>query len=397
MLLALAWVGAVPMAAAQADDRPAGAGRLARLTRLAEALTDGSRPVRPLVGIVVPGSGPAAGAAVDLMAGERGAWGVGAEGMISTRNYQHLLVRGGRMARRRFLPELRAADTAAMSFMDPGRGETGAAVFLEHRYRHLPRMPFFGVENDALLRTDFGMDRTTTDLVGQWAPAPRFGVAGRVGVITTTLFDGTDKRRPNTHDRFGPVLDDVRFARSRYLTGGVGVSIRGGDVTAQSAGWLVHAAATGFGGTSAGASSFARLAVDARGYRPVGWAAHVLALRLLASTDVIESGGQVPYYLQQTLGGTNTVRALDSYRLRGTQLAQVTLESRWRVTRRLEIAPFVDGGRARGGALQMTQGWVVTPGIGARLRFKQAVVGRLDVAHRGGEGWRVSYAFDNPF
>lgn len=336
VLLALSWTGAAADAAAQADDPPAEGRRLVRLARVAEALTDQSKPLRPLVGIIVPGSGLAAGAVAEFTAGEPGPWGAGAEGMLSTRNYQHLLVRAGRMTRRRFLPELRAADSAAMSFMDAGRGGTGAALFLEHRYRHLPRMPFFGLENDALLRTDFGIDRTTTDLVGQWAPARHVGVAGRFGVLTTTTFDGTDAERPNTHDRFGAALDDVRFARSRYLTAGLGVSIRRHGEAAHGAGWMVQAAATGFAGTTAGASSFARLAVDASSSRAVGWARHILALRALASSDLTGSGGQVPFYLQQTLGGTSTVRAVDSYRLRGTQLAHVTVESRWRVASMLE-------------------------------------------------------------
>ncbi len=398
LLLALACAILSRPAAAQSPvDGASDGGPPSSITRLIRRFGPDSGPVRPLVGVVVPGAGVSAGASVEWPSITGQAFGVGGEGLISVRNYQHLLVRSGYLAQRRLLPELRAADAPITSFMDAGRREPGAAIYVEHRYRRLPSLAYFALAGHDPLRTDFGLTRTTTDLVGQWAASPSLGGAMRVGVMTTRAFDGTDDQRPNTHQTFGRALADGDVGLTRYVTAGIGVSVNRRDDAVPAAGWMLQAAATGFGSTTARAPSFVRLAVDARAHRRVGVARHVMAAQALLSADLADGGRSVPYYLQQTLGGSSTLRAFDSYRVRGTQLLHLGVESRWRVAKMIEIAPFVDAGRVRGGALaDGVAGWLVAPGIGVRIRYKQLVVGRLDVA-RGREGYRLAYAFDAVF
>jgi hemolysin activation/secretion protein len=97
------------------------------------------------------------------------------------------------------------------------------------------------------------------------------------------------------------------------------------------------------------------------------------------------------------LGGSNSLRSFDSYRVRGERLVQLTVESQWRIFKHLDIVPFVDVGRVGGSTIDAgTQGWLVSAGAGARARFKSAVVGRLDVS-TGRDGLRVAYAFNAPF
>lgn len=368
------------------------------LTRVLKRFGEDSGRVRPLVGIVVPGSGPAAGVLVEDPSFGGSGLGAGIDGLWSLRNYQHVSFRVGRLAGRRALPHLRQADAAVTSMMDVGDREVGHSVYLEHRFRRLPRLNYFASDSAEIVRTDFGVSRTTTDLVFQWAATPRTGVGARAGVMTTHLFDGTDKRRPNTHERFGARLDDDTVATTRYATAAVGLVVdRRDDPARPTAGWMLQTAATGMMRAGTGGPSFVRASLDARHHRRLFSPRHVLASRLLASADLGAGSNDVPFYLQQTLGGANTMRAFPSYRLRGTELLHATVESRWRLTSMIEVAPFLDAGRVRGGQLPSgLSGWLVAPGVGLRLRYKQLEVGRLDVA-RGRDGVRAVYAFDAPF
>jgi hypothetical protein len=363
--------------------------------RVLRWFTDDDRAIRPLVDVVVPGSGLAGGLRVESPSIGGTRIGAGVEGLVSVRNYQHLVVRIGYLGVRRTLPDLGQADSAITSTMDAGRGGIGNAIYVEHRYRRLPRLNYFGVDGDTVARTDFGADRTTTDLVGQWAPGADVGFSARVGVMTTETFAGTDDGRTDTREIFGDVIDAPRLQRTRYVTSGIGVLAERLDDGGL--GWMVDATAIHFASTRTNAASFTRMAFDARLYRRAGLDRHVVAARLLVSADAVPSGRHVPYYLQQTLGGSSTARALSSYRLRGNRLVSLNLESRWRVGRVLEVVPFVDIGRAW--QTQVATGldrWVVTPGFSLRARMGKVVVARAGVA-KGPDGFRVVYAFDAPF
>jgi hypothetical protein len=371
-----------------------------RLGRVVAAITEEDQPVRPLAGVVVPGSGFAAGAAVEASRVADTPWGIGGDALWSIRDYRHLLLRAGRLERRRGLPALRPADSAVTSMMDDGRaGTAGLAWFVEHRYRSLPTLSFFGRDALGQARTDYGVSRTTTDAVVQWRPeGGRWGVSGRVGFMRTDTFAGRDPHRTDTVDRFGEALDAGGVARTRYVTAGVGAVVdhrnaRPGPVP----GWLAQVVVTGYEGVSGDAPSFVRAAVDVRGFRPLGPARHTLAARLVASAGATATGRRVPYHLQQTLGGTNSLRGYTSYRLRGERLVHATVESRWQIHHRVEVAPFLDAGAVgRSPIGQGLNGLVVSPGIGLRVTHRGRSIGRIDVAH-GREGTRVSFDVGAPF
>ena len=379
------------------EEKPTKARRPGKLTR-ALTMLDEDRPIRPLAGVVVPGSGVAVGAAVEASRLGDVPFGVGGEAMISVRDYRHVLVRAGRLEGRRALPALRAADSSITSMMDEGRpGGSGVAIFAEHRWRHLPALTFFGLDALGEARTDFGVRRTTTDAVVQWRqPGGRVGLSGRVGLLSSRTFAGSNDQHTDTVERFGAILDGGRLTTTRYVTAGAGALVdRRGEASPD--GWLAHAVVNGYSSTTAASPSFVRVAIDVRGFRAVGSPRHVLAARVVASADAVPDGGRVPFALQQTLGGTNTLRGYSSYRLRGERLAHVTVESRWQVWRRVDVVPFVDaGGVSRSPTDQALRGLHVAPGIGLRAKHKGRSIGRLDFAW-GREGARVSFDIGGPF
>ena len=371
-----------------------------RIGRIVASLTGEDQPIRPLAGVVVPGSGFAAGASLEATEVADTPWGIGGEALWSIRDYRHLLVRAGRLEPRRGLPAVRAADTAITAMMEEGREHAaGLAWFVEHRYRSLPTLSFFGHDDLGTARTDYGVARTTTDAVVQWrAPGSRLGFSGRVGFMRTDTFAGHDPHRLDTVDRFGPAIDAAAVEDTRYVTMGFGALLDHRHAEARRAGgWLAQATVTGYRGVSSSSTSFVRAAMDLRGFRPMGPARHTLAARFLASADVAAGGRRVPYYLQQTLGGTNSLRGYTSYRLRGERLVHATVESRWQIHHRVDVVPFLDAGAVgRSPIDQGLHGVVVSPGIGLRVKHKGRSIGRLDLAH-GREGTRISFDVGGPF
>jgi outer membrane translocation and assembly module TamA len=110
---------------------------------------------------------------------------------------------------------------------------------------------------------------------------------------------------------------------------------------------------------------------DARWYRPVFSPRGILAVRALASDERPDAGARVPYYLQQTLGGSESLRGFSAYRFRARALATGSAEYRFLVSSFLDIGPFVDVGTvAPTFALLSVNNLEWSGGVRAGIRFK---------------------------
>jgi hypothetical protein len=372
---------------AEAPNDDDGASFVDKARRLFE---DETRTWRPVVAIVAPGAGIGAGLEVQSPLSPARPFGVGGEGVVSIYNYQQLVVRAGLLHGRRDLAALRWTDNTPFSLMDPGDQDArGTSIYFEHRYRRLPRLSLFGVDEGGVVKTAFGVRRDATDFVIQWKRNRHWGFSARLGTMLTTRLGETESPAEELLAR----LDSGRSPSVRYVTGGVGVAIDHRTTTPQTgAGWLVQGALLGFQTSDKASASFARVALDARAYQPLGVSRHVLAARLVASTDRRTDQRPVPYYLQATLGGSSSVRSYSSYRFRGHHVFSVTVESRWTVYRRFEVVPFVDVGRIwTPPQPQGPAGFLSSYGVALRVRYDGKTFGRLELA-RGEGGTRVIFA-----
>lgn len=146
-----------------------------------------------------------------------------------------------------------------------------------------------------------------------------------------------------------------------------------------------------------GANGFDRVALDLRGYQPLGSKRHVLAVRGLGTFDRAEYGGGVPVFLQRTLGGSETLRGFQGFRFRGTSVVGLSGEYRFALSRPVELAAFYDMGRAWGGPeILGSSGWQSSYGFGVRFRSAHGVLLRLDAA-QGSEGPRVHFKLGASF
>lgn len=363
-----------------------------------KGLTD--RGITPEVGTIVPGSGLSFGVSGrDAHLGDSGV-GVETSALWSIRGYQLYTAQIGLLAERHAMFELRPADAnLAELFGDRRALETGLAVYVDLRYRDHPRVDFFGISGNAPgEHANFGVTVWSSDVVVQWQHSPALGVSGRVGVIDLNLGPGSNPNLPDVSEVFAVSAAPGLSRQPRYVTTGISAAIDLRDKPgAPTSGSFVAAAFRQYSSLDGESRSFSRLAVDARAYHPVAGPRHVVAGRILASTDWTADDSPTPFYLQYSLGGSRALRGFPNYRHRGEALFLFSTEYRWHAWKFVELAPFIDAGVVAGRIGDLRQAPLhVTPGAGIRIRSEDRVFFRFDWA-RGAEGQRFVIALNSVF
>lgn len=357
--------------------------------------------LKPTVGTVASGSGPAVG--FEFLTNRIGRFnmGVGVDAMISLRNYQDLTVRLGGLTNRSSRMRLEPGDDKfTRTIKLPSSDSPGWALYVEQRYRRLPSLSLYGTTTpETTVRTDFGQTVTGTDAVYQIQTISAIGFSARLGYLKTDPFPGTHDDRPNTESVFSDGISQALTTPSRYIVGGIGAGIdRRDDPWRPKRGSVVAVTARRFQSRSDAFTSFSRVGFDLQSFKQVGTLRHVVAARLLGSyTGMTSNDREFPFQLTHALGGSDSLRSFPSYRFRGQSLTAATLESRWRTWRPLEVVLFVDVGHFErppvptGGDTTLA-----SIGAGARYWFKERYALRGDVA-RGRDGWRFVATLGAPF
>ncbi len=143
--------------------------------------------------------------------------------------------------------------------------------------------------------------------------------------------------------------------------------------------------------------SFDRMEYEASQLVPLVRAQYVLAFRALLSTTATGGGNDVPLVLQPYLGSGDTLRGFGNRRFTGRQAALLTAEYRWRPSRYLDLALFVDAGQVASSVERLSAGrfdrnW----GVGARFHGPTFSAFRVELA-RSREGLRLVWAAAQPF
>jgi outer membrane protein assembly factor BamA len=359
-----------------------------RLSSSSEGPKDG---VSMTGGIIVAGSGLAAGAGYRKL--ELGHTGVGFEvkGIVSVRRYQEYRFAIGGIGAKSSTLELDVADASVPSlFNDDSRKGPGTALYADVRYRNYPRHTHFGVgllsrETD---KSDFALTGTSIEGVWQRQFNTTIGVSVRGGLLDLDVGRGRNDSILNFEERF-PITVPGAVLQPRFLTVGAGLAYdRRSQPALPEDGTLLGVAVRRFAANDAPELSFTRMTLDMRAYQRLLSPRGVLAVRSLVSTDFTGERGSTPFYLLPSLGGGETLRGFHSYRFEDRSLAHVTAEYRWRAHRYVEIAPFVDAGTMAPAISRLSLGAIETSvGVGFRARTDQRSLGRLDVAW-GAEGYR---------
>jgi hypothetical protein len=268
------------------------------------------------------------------------------------------------------------------------------------RYRHNPTDKFFGLGADSRLedRTVFLQQDATYELVGGWQFGRHLVATGRFGYRQVFVGPGDSDEDPP----IGAVFDDTTapgLARQPdfWKASALLLYDRRDRPFNPHRGGMVGLEATRYDDHDSHEFDFTRMALDARGYVPLGSPQRVLAVRALFVRDEADEGSRVPFFLMDELSDSHRLRGYQTFRYRGEKIVSVSAEYRWEAAPALELAFFADGGRAfRPEESWGTEGLRGSVGFGIRLKTHDSVIARLEFA-KGVENSRFYLRFGPSF
>jgi len=269
------------------------------------------------------------------------------------------------------------------------------------RWQDLTQVNYFGEGPDSLESDRNEYRLTSTEIVGYTSlkARPWLTLDSRAGFLgSPELRDSTGPFRrgiPQTSEVFpnDPVFQLEEQPSFAY--GAVSVIADTRDTPGHpSRGGLYRAALSTFADQGQDTFSFHRTDIEAAHFIPAA-PNFVLALRGWLVTSHPLDGHSVPFYLQPSLGGANTLRGYSNYRFHDNNLLVLNAEGRVAIFTHVDAALFVEAGNVapRVGGLNLDR---TSYGVGVRLHSRGSTMARLDVAHSG-EGWQVLFRTTDPF
>jgi hypothetical protein len=330
-------------------------------------------------GGITTGAGLAAGPGLRLLRLADGAIDVRASTVVSVRRY------------------LLAEASVAASRLAGDRLEAGALV----RYKYFPQEDFFGIGPGAFRpdRVSFTYRELAFGAFGGLQVAPALRLLGHAEYLQPEVGPGKDSLIPSVEELFtdasAPGLarqPDFLLARAgadlNYATP-LGNPRRGGHY---------QVSVSRYGDLDSGEYSFNRLDLDARQYVPFLQERRVLAFRALASFSAAHGAGDVPFYFQRTLGGSDTLRGFRDYRFRDRHLLLLQAEYRWEILPALDAALFYDAGKVASRAADLDLDHLERDyGFGFRFGTNEGVFLRIDAAFGSRDGMRYFIKFNHVF
>jgi len=295
----------------------------------------------------------------------------------------------------------RAYKMTQARFELPNLARSRLAVGTNVRWQDLTQVTFFGDGPDSLEsnRSEYRLKSTNIAAYATVRPVQWLAIGGKLGWLDRPSIlppAGSFQRgNPATQDVFSgdPVFAMAMQPSFGYREASVTVDTRD-HRSHPTTGGLYRAAWTGFTDQDAGTFSVRRSEVEAARFIPLSRSRVVLALHgWLAASDTAD-GGWVPFYLQPSLGGHNTLRGYTDYRFHDRNLLAVNVEARFAVFRHVDAAVFADAGNVAAHVSDLDLDKRAY-GIGWRMHSRQSTFARFDMAH-GAEGWRFLFRLSDP-
>jgi outer membrane protein assembly factor BamA len=269
-----------------------------------------------------------------------------------------------------------------------------AFVNFSAQHRNISEMPYYGAGPDSSTdgRSNYRLEETNLEL----RPGVRVfkglsaGLIGSYAAVNTG--PGHATRYISTERQFGPTDAPGIDRQTNFWRGGGFVEYDWRDQASNPAsGGKYSAQYVRYLDKNLGAYSFLRLDMDAAQYIAVFNRTRVFAVHGSSSLTTAGSGQAVPFYLQPTLGGANTLRGYRFNRFYGDNSVMVNGEYRWFCSPTLDMAVFADAGKV----FQRWEQWNLhnlESDVGFSVRFKgRAGIPALSVdtgfSHEGFQIW----------
>jgi len=271
---------------------------------------------------------------------------------------------------------------------------------LNAAHRNYPRVDYYGSGPDSQKsgRTDYSLQDTSLQISPGVRPFAhlRIGALGRY--LLTNVGPGRDQEFASTDQVFTEATTPgLQFQTNFLETGGFaqydwrdnpGGPRRGGNYYAEYA---------TFTDVERGGYSFDWVNLDAQQYFSFFNQRRVIALRGRVQAAQPRNGDRVPFYLQPTLGGPDTLRGFAPFRFYDNASVLLNGEYRWEVFSGLDMALFVDGGQVFDSWRQINLNDLhADAGFGFRFNVRNDVFLRLDTGFSR-EGFQIWLRFGNLF
>lgn len=153
-----------------------------------------------------------------------------------------------------------------------------------------------------------------------------------------------------------------------------------------------------FDDTAGDRYSFRRVEADLQQYIPLLRDRRVLALHALVSMSDAETGREIPFYLQRTLGGPDDLRGFRRFRFRDRHLLLLQAEYRWEIFTAVDGAIFYDAGKVASRAEDLNLSDLESDyGLGFRFGSRNGVFLRVEGAFGSSGGKHFIFRFGHVF
>jgi hypothetical protein len=277
-----------------------------------------------------------------------------------------------------------------------GRLELG----VEGVYRHQPQDDYYGPGPDSRSEDRVSFLYKDQEVQGRAIAAlrPWLSAGTRVAHLAPKIRSGTDDRFPSIEQVFDDAAAPGLNEQPAFLYGEGFAEVDYRDESGHTrAGGHYSLTFRKYSDRDFDQYSFRSVDLVLRQYIPIFDKKRVFAVQLAVTGTDANDGHQVPFYMQPTLGGGQTLRTSRDYRFRDTHAMWMNAEYRWEAFAALDMALFTDWGKVAPKLSDLDfSNLEHAYGIGFRVIAARTVIFRLDLA-TGSEGMRTVVKYSRIF
>jgi len=271
----------------------------------------------------------------------------------------------------------------------------GGRAFLDFSamHRDISEMPYYGAGPDSLKsgRSDYRLEDTNVELRPGFRPFQKLRVGLIGSYLAVNVGPGHASRYISAERQFSPEVAPGIDRQTNFWRGGGFVEYDWRDRASNpTSGGKYSAQYVRYLDRDLGGSSFLRLDLDAAQYLPLFNRTRVIALHGSSSLTTTSGSQRVPFYLQPTLGGPDTLRGYRAYRFYGDNSVMLNAEYRWNLSPILGMVAFADGGKVFDRWEQWNlHGIESDVGFGFRVKPRSKIAFSFDTgfSHEGFQLW----------
>jgi hypothetical protein len=277
----------------------------------------------------------------------------------------------------------------------------GGKAFADvHAQRYdFPQEDFFGSGpvSRREFHTTYGLDNTVLGAAGGIRPVPWLSLGGGIDHLNPRISAGEGLR--TVTDLFSAETVPGIEAQPNYLRYEVFADLNYREPRGNPRrGGRYLATYQRFDDRDIDRYGFNRFEVDLQQYLPLVKDRRVLALHAIVSVSDTDSGQQVPFYLQRTLGGPDDLRGFRRYRFRDRNMLLMQAEYRWEIFTALDGAIFYDTGKVASRPEDLNLEDLESDyGIGFRFGMASGVFLRVEGAFGSSDGKHLVLRFGHVF